>query len=114
AHRPKLFAGNASKIDRDCAAPHSDTANAIAEVKRLAQRGVELGKDDAIALTAGGWALAFVVRDLELGAALIDRALVLNSNSAEAWHYGGWGKTFCGGAGTGDRALRACHAPEPG
>jgi TolB-like protein len=74
----------------------SDTANAIAEVKRLAQRAVELGKDDAIALTAGGWALAFVVRDLELGAALIDRALVLNSNSAEAWHYGGLVKTFLG------------------
>jgi TolB-like protein len=74
----------------------SVTPNEIAEVTRLAQRAVELGKDDAIALTAGGWALAFVVRDLELGAALIDRALVLNSNSAEAWHYGGWVKTFLG------------------
>jgi adenylate cyclase len=42
----------------------SDTANEIAEVQRLAQRAVELGKDDAIALAASGWALAFVVRDL--------------------------------------------------
>src|SRR6266566_4026060 len=74
----------------------SDTANEIAEVKRLAQRAVELGKDDATALAAGGHALAYVVRDLEVGAALIDRALVLNSNSAEAWHYGGWAKTFLG------------------
>ena len=32
----------------------SDTANEIAEVTRLAQRAVELGKDDAIALAAGG------------------------------------------------------------
>ena len=63
----------------------SDTANEIAEVTRLAQRAVELGKDDAIALAASGWALAYVVRDLEVGAALIDRALVLNSNLAEAW-----------------------------
>jgi tetratricopeptide (TPR) repeat protein len=38
----------------------------------------------------------YVVRDLEVGAALIDRALVLNSNSAEAWLYGGWVKTFLG------------------
>jgi TolB-like protein/class 3 adenylate cyclase len=45
----------------------SDTANAIAEVKRLAQRAVELGKDDATALAAGGNALAFVVRDLGVG-----------------------------------------------
>jgi TolB-like protein/tetratricopeptide (TPR) repeat protein len=74
----------------------SDTANEIAEVKRLAQRAVELGKDDAIALAAGGWALAYVVRDLEVGAALIDRALVLNSNSAGAWYYGGWVKILLG------------------
>src|SRR6476620_3726190 len=32
----------------------------------------------------------------ELGAALIDRALVLNSNSAEAWNFGGWVKNFLG------------------
>jgi tetratricopeptide (TPR) repeat protein len=55
-----------------------------------------LGKDDAFALAAGGWALAHVVRDLEVGAALIDRALVLNSNLAEAWHWGGWVKIFLG------------------
>ena len=74
----------------------SDTANEIAEVTRLAQRAVELGKDDAIALAASGWALAYVVRDLEVGAALIDRALVLNSNLAEAWFYGGWVKNWLG------------------
>src|SRR6266852_3781734 len=72
----------------------SGTPNEIAEVTRLAQRAVELGKDDAIALAASGWALAYVVRDLGVGAALIDRPLVLNSNSAEAWHWGGWAKIF--------------------
>ena len=74
----------------------SGTANEIAEVKRLAERAVELGNDDAFALAAGGYALVYVVRDLEVGAALIDRALVLNSNSAEAWFYGGWVKTWLG------------------
>jgi adenylate cyclase len=74
----------------------SDAAKEIAEVKRLAQRAVELGKDDAIALAASGWALAFVVRDLEVGAALIDRALGLNSNLAVAWSFGGWVKNFLG------------------
>jgi tetratricopeptide (TPR) repeat protein len=74
----------------------SVTANQITEVKRLARRAVELGKDDAIALADSGWALAFVVRDLSVGAALIDRALVLNSNLAEAWHCGGWAKIFLG------------------
>jgi TolB-like protein/class 3 adenylate cyclase len=64
----------------------SETANEIVEVTRLAQRAVELGKDDAIALATGGYALVYVVRDLE-AAGLIDRALVLNSNLAEAWFY---------------------------
>jgi TolB-like protein len=74
----------------------SITANEIAEVTRLAKRAVELGKDDAIALAASGFALASVVRDLELGASLIDRALVLNSNLAEIWSFGGWVKTWLG------------------
>ena len=74
----------------------SVTPNEIAEVTRLAQRAVELGKDDPIALAAGGWALTFVVRDLEVGAGLIDRALVLNSNLAEAWSFDGWVKNWLG------------------
>ena len=74
----------------------SATPNEIAEVTRLAQRAVELGEDDAIALATGGWALVYVVRDLEGGAGLIDRALVLNSNLAEAWSFGGWVKNWLG------------------
>jgi adenylate cyclase len=74
----------------------SVTPSEIAEVKRLAQRAVELGKDDALALASSGHALVFVVRDLEVGAALVDRALVLNSNLAEAWYYGGWAKIWLG------------------
>jgi tetratricopeptide (TPR) repeat protein len=65
-------------------------------VARLAQRAVELDKDDAIVLTVSAWALAYVVHDLEAGASLIDRALVLNSNLAEAWFYGGWMKNWLG------------------
>jgi TolB-like protein len=74
----------------------SNTASEIAEVTRLAQRAVELGKDDAVTLAASGWGLAYAVGDLEVGAALIDRALVLNSNLAEAWFYGGWVKNWLG------------------
>jgi TolB-like protein/class 3 adenylate cyclase len=101
----RLF-NRAIELDPDFASAYGHAAfcyvwakgngNEIAEVKRLAQRAVELGKDDAIALAAGGWALAYVVRDLEVGAALIDRALVLNSNSAAAWYYGGWAKILLG------------------
>jgi adenylate cyclase len=74
----------------------SITPSEIAEVTRLTQRAVELGKDDAVALATSGWALAYVVRDLEVGAGLVDRALVLNSNLAEAWSFGGWVKNWLG------------------
>jgi TolB-like protein/class 3 adenylate cyclase len=87
-----LAYGRAASCQADAKAQGwiSGTPDEIAEVSRLARRAVELGKDDAVAVAAGGWALAYVVRDLDLGAALIDRALVLNSNLAEAWSFGGW------------------------
>jgi TolB-like protein len=60
------------------------------EAERLARRSVALGKDDAIALCAGGFALAHVVGDIDFGAACMDRALALNPNLATAWNIGGW------------------------
>lgn len=74
----------------------SVSENEIAEVGRLARKAVESGKDDAKALAASGWALAYIVGDLEAGAALMDRAIVLNSNSADAWNCGGWVKNWLG------------------
>jgi adenylate cyclase len=74
----------------------SVTASEIAKVKEFARRAVQLGNDDVIALAASGYSLAFVGRDLGGGAALIDRALVLNSNLAEAWFWGGWVKNWLG------------------
>jgi TolB-like protein/class 3 adenylate cyclase len=74
----------------------SGTADEIAETSRLAQRAIELGKDDAGVLTGSGWALAFVVRDLGIGTGLVDRALLLNSNLAEAWRCSGWMRIWLG------------------
>ena len=70
--------------------------NDVAEVRRLVQRAVQFGKDDAIALAASGWAMAYYVRDLEVATGLIDRALTLNSNLCEAWFCGGWAKNWLG------------------
>jgi tetratricopeptide (TPR) repeat protein len=80
----------------------------IAEAARLARRAVELGKEDAIALAIGGIALAYVVGDVEDGAAAIDRALVLNPNLAAAWHFSGWVSVYLGEP---DRAIEhSAHA----
>jgi TolB-like protein len=74
----------------------TDPANDVTETARLARRAVELGKDDAVALATSGRALAYVVRDLDAGAAFVDRALLLNPNLAWAWAYGGWMKIWLG------------------
>jgi tetratricopeptide (TPR) repeat protein len=60
------------------------------EGTRLARRAVELGEDDAVALTRSGHALAHLAGDLDGGIALIDRALALNPNLASAWFLGGF------------------------
>jgi adenylate cyclase len=73
-----------------------DRVTEVRETVRLARRAVDLGKDDAVALLSAGWALASVAGDLATGAALIDRALVLNPNLATAWHCSGWMRVLLG------------------
>jgi tetratricopeptide (TPR) repeat protein len=80
----------------------------IAETARLCHRVVALGKDDAVALAAGGWALGRVVGDLDTAAGLIDRALMLNPNLAGAWMASGSVSLLLGNA---DEAIeRLMHA----
>jgi tetratricopeptide (TPR) repeat protein len=74
----------------------TDPDQEIAETARLAWRAAELGKDDARALSYGGWALAYVVSEPDQGDAFIDRALVLNPNLAVAWFASGWLRNWLG------------------
>jgi TolB-like protein/Tfp pilus assembly protein PilF len=74
----------------------TDRAKEMAETERLARRAVELGKDDALALSGAGLALAQAGHDLDAGAAFIDRALALNPNLAAAWYYSGFVRIWLG------------------
>jgi tetratricopeptide (TPR) repeat protein len=74
----------------------TDRVQETAEAARLGRRAVELGWDDPVALAWGGFSLAYVVHDVEVGATLIDRALLLNPNLAEAWHFSGWVRIYLG------------------
>ncbi|WP_160109841.1 winged helix-turn-helix domain-containing tetratricopeptide repeat protein [Pseudomonas izuensis] len=67
----------------------TDRAQEIAEGVRLARLAVELGRDDAVALTRGGHALSHLAGDVDGGIALLDRARLLNPNLAPAWYLGG-------------------------
>jgi TolB-like protein len=100
------FFGKAIELDPDFASAYAmaawchfwrkvngwmvDRPKEVAEGARLARRAVELGKDDAVALTRGGHALAHFVGDLDASIALVDRALVLDPNLAAAWFLGGF------------------------
>jgi TolB-like protein len=66
----------------------ADRAHEMEEGARLARRAVELGKNDAVALTRGGHALGHFGGELDGCITLLDRALVLNPNLAAAWFLG--------------------------
>ena len=74
----------------------ADSDGAIAETERLARTAARLGPDDAVALAQAGFALAFVVGELDDGMALIDRAVTLNPNLAAAWRFSGYVRIFLG------------------
>src|SRR5260370_42686080 len=74
----------------------ADRVKETSETARLARQAVELGKEDAVALSTGAFALAFVCGDLDDGAACIDRALALNPNLAAAWSVSGRVRIYLG------------------
>lgn len=76
--------------------PTDDVARDITETERLARHAVRLGSDDAVALATGAGALAYVVRDLDAGAACIDQALLLNPNLMWASYFAGFIKSWLG------------------
>ena len=56
-----------------------------AEAVRLARLALEVGKDDPDALWMAGNTLSFFAGEHASGASAVDRALILNPNSAHAW-----------------------------
>jgi adenylate cyclase len=73
-----------------------DPAKEIAECARLAHRAVELGKNDATVLCYTGLTLACVVGDVDAGANLVERSLLLNPNNAHGLHCRSWVRNWVG------------------
>ena len=67
-----------------------------AEATRLARKAVALGKDDAVALSVGSFALTYFVRDFDAGILFNDRAQQLNPHFALAWYLSGWLRIYFG------------------
>jgi TolB-like protein/class 3 adenylate cyclase len=56
-----------------------------AEIRNLASRVSSIGRDDALALSWAGFALAYVCLDYDTGGAMVDQALAINPNLAAGW-----------------------------
>ena len=74
----------------------NDRLPELAEGARLASRAVELGANDAVALTRGGHSLAHFGGDLDRGIAAVDKALVLDPNLSAAWYLSGFQRISLG------------------
>lgn len=74
----------------------ADRVNERLEGARLARRAVELGKDDVVALSRGGYGLCFLAGDFDSGLVFVDRALQLNPNLATTWVLSGLLRNFTG------------------
>ena len=102
----------AMKLDADFATPYGMAARCYsirktqgwmvdknweeAEIRRLALRVAAIGGDDAIALSRAGHALAYVCREYDTGAAMIDQALSINQNLAVGWIVRGFVSVYAG------------------
>jgi TolB-like protein/class 3 adenylate cyclase len=68
----------------------------IEEVRRLVTRIVEVGRDDAFALSSAGFATANLLGDLDTAASLIDQALALNPNQVLTLNQSGYVRIWRG------------------
>jgi len=60
------------------------------EAERLARRAIELGQDDAVALSCAAFALCELCGDPKSAVLCVDRATALNPSLASAWLYSAW------------------------
>ena len=71
-----------------------DDQTEIGVGKHYASRAIELGADDALALTIGGHYFAMVLKETETGSYDLDQAFAVNPNLSFAWAQRGWTSAF--------------------
>ena len=74
----------------------ADAAGDIESAKSAAKTAIELDPNDAFALAVGAHIQSFLHKDLDAGAEMFDRALLVNENSAFAWGISGSTYSFLG------------------
>jgi TolB-like protein/Tfp pilus assembly protein PilF len=70
----------------------------LAQALQFARIAVQLAPEDAFCLARSGHVLTYLGREFDLGASMIEEALVRNPNLAAAWYSQGWVMMMCGEA----------------
>ena len=73
-----------------------DPAHERAEVRRMADRVDDIGRDNFFALGSAGFAVASLLGELEQGAVLIDQSLALNPHASASLVQSGFVRTWLG------------------
>lgn len=81
----------------------TDSTQELREASDMVAKALALGKDDAVPLSSAGYALAYVIGEIEQGSAVLDQAVALNPNLAWAISLCGWPKVWLGEL---DRAIQ--------
>jgi TolB-like protein len=97
--------------DHGLGGPISDAE--VAESVRLARHAIAAGKDDPDALWMAAFTLTVFAGEHATAASVIDRALVLNPNSAHGWMASGFVSSFRGQPGPAIEALQRAMRLSP-
>jgi TolB-like protein/class 3 adenylate cyclase len=73
-----------------------DAAKERAESRELAERAMQLGKDDPLVLAMVGQTYSFLLEEPEKGSAFLARAVALDPNLAVARTWAGWSQIYLG------------------
>jgi TolB-like protein/class 3 adenylate cyclase len=84
------------------------------EITRLWRIVTRIGREDGLALSLVAWVVAYVLHDLPSAKQLIDRAVELNPNLANAWATSGWISVWLGHPNIALEHLRRAQRLDPG
>jgi TolB-like protein/class 3 adenylate cyclase len=74
----------------------TDTADDIAEARRLSNQAIEFGKDDARVLALAGFPLSYLADEVERAATLVSQAIQLDPSLSLARLWMGWINVYLG------------------
>ena len=77
-------------VQRNSSGWVEDYGREYGEAEKLARRAIELGQDDAVALSCAAFALCELCGDPKSAVLCVDRATALSPSLASAWLYSAW------------------------